>query len=65
MLITAGILTTNFSDLFSQIKTGSPGRFLETVPRVDSTLTKGVWTGVTKRELPEVILDTEDIEYIK
>ena len=50
VLSTAEILTTNFSHLFPHIKIGRPGRFLETVRRINSPLTKAVWTGeVTKQ----------------
>ena len=37
----AELLTINFSRLFPHIKIGRPGRFLETVHRINSPLIKG------------------------
>ena len=50
VLSTAEVLTMNFSHLYPHIEIGRPGRFLETVRRINSPVRSCTWKGTTSKQ---------------
>ena len=50
VLSIAELLTMNFSHLYPHIEIGRPGRFLETVRRINSPVRSYTWKGTTSKQ---------------